>query len=380
MKRSAAGVDSTRAPILLVDDRPDNLVALEAVLASPAYEIVCARSGSDALEQLGRRDFAVALLDVHMPAMDGLETALKMKQLALDKERNLSLIFVTGVDADRVRIVRAYEAGAVDFIQKPLDPDIVRAKVSVFVDFYWSKDGLRRRMEDAVRAREDLLAIVSHELRNPLSIVLMGARQIDQLAEDNDSGARTRRAARSIVKAVDRMSRLVGDLLDLAQLEAGKPLPLESETYDVTELAQQAAELLEPLASARRLRLITDVLGPMYALCDADRIQQVLANLIVNAIKFTREGGEICVRVRSMPGTVVVSVSDTGVGIPAAQIPHLFDAYWQVDSQRKRGAGLGLSIAKAIVVAHGGRIWVESTEGRGSTFFVTLPAAGAPPA
>jgi signal transduction histidine kinase len=174
------------------------------------------------------------------------------------------------------------------------------------------------------------------------------------------------------------MSRLVGNLLDLAKLEVGRALPIEAEPVDVADLIRQALLLLEPLVTARRLTLHAEGLtAPLLALCDGDRIQQVLSNLVGNAIKFTREGGDIRVALGRMAHEVVVSVNDTGTGIADDQLPHIFTPYWQADALTKRGAGLGLSIAKAIVDAHGGRIWVESAAGEGSTFSFTLPASDA---
>jgi signal transduction histidine kinase len=171
------------------------------------------------------------------------------------------------------------------------------------------------------------------------------------------------------------MTRLVSDLLDVAKLDAGHALPVDLLMRDVSDLIRQAMELQEPLATSRRIELTAEVTGSAHALCDGDRVEQVLANLIGNALKFTPQGGTIRVRARGNEREVVVSVSDTGTGIPAAQLPHLFEPYWQADTERRTGAGLGLAIAKAIVVAHGGRIWVESASGAGSTFHFTLPGS-----
>ena len=229
--------------------------------------------------------------------------------------------------------------------------------------------------EEALRAREDLLAIVSHDLRNPLSTVQVAATQIAQLTDASPAGVRTRKAARIIIHAVDRMTQLVGDLLDLAKLEAGQPVSIELEAAEPVDLARQTMELQEPLASARHLTMQLETDGATQLLCDPGRVQQVLTNLIGNAIKFTSEGGTICVGIRRGEHETTVSVSDTGTGIAEDQLPHIFQPYWQADAQRKRGAGLGLSIAKAIVEAHGGRIWVETRVGLGSTFHFTLPHA-----
>jgi signal transduction histidine kinase len=375
---NASTNDDARAPILLVDDIPENLYAMAELLSLPSYDLVQVGSGAAALEQVRQREFAVVLLDVQMPGMDGFETAREMKRLAAEQRREVPVIFVTAIETDRPHISRAYLEGAVDFLQKPIDPDEIRSKVSVFVEFFRAKERLRQGLQAAVRSREDQMTILSHDLRNPLTTVLLSAKQLERQADATSSGARVQRAARAIIRAVDRMTRLVSDLLDLAKIEAGGTLPVDVAPHDVAELVAQAAELQEALATSQRISLSADVNGPTYAMCDADRVQQVLANLIGNAIKFTPPGGTIDVRARTSDGEVVVSVKDTGAGIPSDQVPHLFEPYWQADAERKRGAGLGLSIAKAIVVAHGGRIWVESAPGAGSAFNFTLPSSSGP--
>lgn len=234
-----------------------------------------------------------------------------------------------------------------------------------------------RKSEDAVHARENVLAIVSHDLRNPLSNVLVAAKQIERGAERTDSSFRTKKALDTIFNAVDKMNRLVSDLLDLAKLESGQSLYVERGKCDATALVQEAVEAAIPPARARRLHLETDLPpSPVYVECDAGRIQQVLGNLIGNAIKFTREGGSIQVRAQASLDELVFSVRDTGTGIPQDQVKHLFEPYWQAGARRKEGVGLGLSIVKAIVDAHGGRVWVETVVGRGSSFSFSLPAGG----
>jgi two-component system sensor histidine kinase/response regulator len=373
---------SMRAPILLVDDTPANLLGLQAVLAASDYELVSVGSGPEALAQLETREFAVVLLDLQMPVMDGVETALKIRQVGNAHGHVVPIIFVTATDVTVPRVLTAYASGAVDFIQKPLQPEILRSKVFVFAELHRARQRLvveieeRRRLQDALRARDELLAIVSHDLRNPLNAVLLGAHQIESATEDHE-WARVRKAAGGIAKAVDRMSRLVGDLLDLATLDAGKPLAMNVGQHDLAELVLEISELLEPLAQSNQITLKTDISLATCVLCDRDRVQQVLSNLISNAIEFTRSRGAINVAASGRDGEVVVSVRDTGVGIREDHVPRIFDAYWRADSERKSGAGLGLSIARAIVEAHGGRLWVETEAGRGSSFYFTLRAANA---
>ena len=373
---------SMRAPVLLVDDTPANLVALQAVLAASGHELVSVGSGPEALAQLEMREFAVVLLNLQMPVMDGVETALKIRQLGNAHGHIVPIIFVTATDATVPRVLTAYASGAVDFIQKPLQPEVLRSKVSIFADLHCAKQRLvveieqRRLLQEALRARDELLAIVSHDLRNPLNAVLLGAHQIEIAAEDHE-WARFRKAAGLIARAVDRMSRLVGDLLDLATLDAGKPLAMNVGQHDLAEMVLEVTELLEPLAQSNQVTLKTGLSAATYVLCDRDRVQQVLSNLIGNAIKFTRSRGAIDVAASGKDGEVVVSVRDTGVGIHDDHVPHIFEPYWKANSERKSGAGLGLSIAKAIVEAHGGRIWVETEAGSGSSFYFTLRAADA---
>ena len=228
----------------------------------------------------------------------------------------------------------------------------------------------------AVRAREELLAVVSHDLRGPLSAVLMSAELLADSAPEGEPGARARKAVNTIAMAVGRMTRLIDDLLDLARLEQGQLLPVNLETQDAVALVHSAVEMFRPVAGARRLQLITELPEPVHLPCDGERVQQALSNLIGNAVKFTRDGGTIRVGAQRIGAELLVTVTDSGIGIPPENIPHVFDAYWQSDpSKKKRGAGLGLSIVKAIVETHGGRVSVDSTPGKGSTFSLSLPLA-----
>jgi signal transduction histidine kinase len=362
---------------LLVDDRLANVIALEALLLSPDYELVRASSGTQALREVERRSFAVVLLDVHMPDMDGLETASRMSELATLKGAEVPIIFVTGIDSDRARILNAYASGAVDFIQKPIEPDVLRSKVAVFVALFRARRRLvekieeGRRLQQALRAREDLLAVVAHDIRGPLGSVLIAARRIEH---HGNGAALPPGALQSIVRGVHRISRMVDDLLDLARLEAGNPLPIEVRVHDVVEIVRRAAQELEPVAAAGHVALTCELPTGARARCDEHRVEQVLGNLIGNAIKFTPEGGSIRVSVKPAGREILVSVSDTGTGIAPEVVPHIFERYRQADAGRRRGVGLGLSIVKAIVDAHGGRVWVQTAVGGGSTFHVALPS------
>lgn len=369
-----------RVPILLVDDHAANLLALEAVLDAPEHELVSARSGQEALAQLAMREFAVVLLDLQMPVMDGVETALGIRRLSEDRGRIVPIIFLTATDATVPRVLHAYASGAVDMIQKPLQPDILRSKVQVFGALFRTQRRLlveierRKRLRDALDARDRRLAIVSHDLRNPLNAIVLGATQARRAVQEHHWVV-TDKSVMAIARAAERMSRLVKDLLDLATLDAGRPLSIEPRRHDLRELAVEIIEELEPLALSAGLTLRADFVHGLCVVCDRERVQQVLANLIGNAIKFSPSPGSIDVVARRENHDVVVSVRDTGVGIRSDQVAHVFDSFWKGDPNRKSGVGLGLSIAREIVEAHGGRIWVDTAEGKGSTFSFTLTSA-----
>jgi PAS domain S-box-containing protein len=226
--------------------------------------------------------------------------------------------------------------------------------------------------QEALRAREDLLAIVSHDLRNPLGVVLASTSLLLKANLPPDKQERARRQVEAIQRAGNRMNRLIRDLLDFASIQAGR-LSVSVRPQDVAAMVAEVLEVTEPLAAPKSMRLVSEVAPGLAIRCDHDRVIQLFSNLIGNAIKFTPDGGTITVRASAEPDVVRFAVVDTGPGISAAELPYVFDRYYQAQRKNRDGIGLGLSIARGIVEAHGGRIWVESEEGQGSTFFFTLP-------
>lgn len=229
--------------------------------------------------------------------------------------------------------------------------------------------------QQAVRAREEVLAIVSHDLRNPLNAVTLGSsllKMSTNIAPDD------REQIETIEVSAKRMARLIEDLLDVTRLEGGKRLPIEPETVEVAELFSEADELFRVQTSAASVAMECRAAGelpPVHA--DRHRVMQVLSNLIGNSLKFTPPGGRITVEAKSDGGQVLFVVRDTGPGIPKEHQHDIFSPYWQAKRTERLGAGLGLPIAKGIVEAHGGRIWVESAPGEGTSFYFTLPVAAA---
>jgi signal transduction histidine kinase len=224
---------------------------------------------------------------------------------------------------------------------------------------------------NAIRAREDVLAMVSHDLRAPLQTIKLAAVAISKLSSPGGGGQRQLEA---ILRGIHRMERMVSDLLDLTSIEAGH-LSVDRQGHEIYGLIRDAFEMLSPLARAKSIDLRVEVLTPPRSvLCDRERVLQVFSNLVGNAIKFTKEGGSVAIRAELQRNQACFAVRDNGPGIPETIRLHLFERYWQAeDASKKTGRGLGLYIAKGIVEAQGGRIWFDSELGAGSTFYFTLP-------
>ena len=229
------------------------------------------------------------------------------------------------------------------------------------------------REQRAVRARDDLVAVVSHDLRNPLGVIQMQATiLLRTVGPDNaESSRRLRTSAEHIQRSVDRMNVLIRDLLDLAKLEAGR-FTVNCKPQRIDEMIEEALLILRPLADAKGIELLCESHQALVN-ADRDRIFQVLSNLVGNAVKFTPQDGRVNLRCEALGSEVLVTVADTGRGIPHDLVDHVFDRYWQARRHDQEGSGLGLFIAKGIVEAHGGRIWTDARVTSGATFFFTLP-------
>jgi signal transduction histidine kinase len=280
-----------------------------------------------------------------------------------------NMIFLPLVSrAQTIGIAAVVSTTARPFAQSdlPLFTELAR-RASISVD----NARLYRESQQAVRAREEVLAIVSHDLRNPLNAVTLGASLLqmsDTLSADD------REQIDTIVISAKRMSRLIADLLDVTRLEGGKRLPVEPAAVNPNDMLREAEELFRAQASVASVEMIyeyDDSLPPVLA--DRHRIMQVMSNLLGNSLKFTPPGGSITTGVKRTDGNALFCIRDTGPGIPKEHLQDIFSPYWQAKRTERLGAGLGLPIAKGIVEAHGGTIWVESTPGDGSRFYFTLP-------
>lgn len=232
---------------------------------------------------------------------------------------------------------------------------------------------LHAETERAVRARDEVVGLVAHDLRNPLNAIVLSAQLLLRSSSKPDAPAKGREALESIIRTVSRADKLISDLLDVTRIEAGR-LAIAAKPVAASQLVAEALELVRPLLDGYELEVQQPATLPAVR-ADRDRVNQVFSNLVGNAIKFTPRGGRITIGAAAANGEVVFRVADTGQGMSEAQLRHLFDRFWQGDRKDRRGAGLGLAIAKGIVEAHGGRIWVESALGAGTTFYFSIPTA-----
>ncbi|MBS0322008.1 MAG: hybrid sensor histidine kinase/response regulator [Proteobacteria bacterium] len=365
-------VEPARLPVscLIVDDLAENLLALSEVLRQDGVEIVTAHSGDEALERLLTHDIALALIDVQMPGMDGFQLAELMRSNS--RTRDVPIIFVTAGVQDRTRMFKGYDAGAVDYLYKPVEPAVLRNKAAVFFELHRHRARLARELSErteTLRLHELFTAVLGHDLRSPLSAILMAAETIQRRSGDADA----KRRADGIVHSARSMSRLIGDMLDLARARLGTGITLNRRTMGLDEvLAPALAEIRARYAHAD---VAATQRGWLLGEWDGDRIAQVIANLLGNAIQHGAAEGTVTVELDGTDsGSVRLRVENAGA-IPLAQRASLFDPFRTSRSGggAQGGLGLGLFIAREIVLAHGGTIAVDHLPGDRTRFDVVLP-------
>jgi signal transduction histidine kinase len=382
-----------RISILMVDDRTEHLLALEVVLADFGLRLVRATSGAEALRYVLDEEFAVIILDVQMPIMDGFEVARLIK--TRDRSRHVPIIFVSAVSRDIESAYRGYEVGAVDFILKPLNPHVVRAKVAVFVELHRQREEIRRQAErdraleieraaraeaeKAVMLRDEFLSIASHELRTPLSALELQVQSL-QVQIERTGGAPDRLPARVeiIARQVDRLSRLITQLLDVSRIRVGR-LELDREEIELAEVAREVAARFAGELDRSGSEIVLDLPEGVMGFWDRSRLDQVVTNLLLNAIKYGG-GKPITIALWHDGDSARLAIEDRGIGISAEDQRRIFGRFERAVSSRQYGGmGVGLFIVDQIVRAHGGEIAVRSALGEGATFVVRLPINRAPP-
>ncbi|KJK08210.1 MULTISPECIES: hybrid sensor histidine kinase/response regulator [Pseudomonas] len=387
-----------QAKLLIVDDLPENLLALEALIKGSDCEVHQAQSADQALSLLLEHEFALAILDVQMPGMNGFELAELMR--GTEKTKNIPIVFVSAAGREMNYAFKGYESGAVDFLHKPLDNQAVKSKVAVFVDLFRQRKALgqqlealersraeqeqllsqlqvtRRELEHAVRMRDDFMSIVSHEVRTPLNgLILETQLRKLHLARDN-ADAFTLDKMRAMVERDERqinsLIRLIEDMLDVSRIRTGK-LSIRPIQFDLSQLVAGLIENFAAQAAAAASSIEFKDQVPLPGVWDEFRIEQVVANLLTNALRY---GANHPVQVRTFEqqDLACIEVRDQGIGISEQNQQRIFQQFERVASNPgNAGLGLGLYISEQIVLAHGGSIEVQSAEGKGATFTVRLP-------
>lgn len=434
MSAGAGGVDA-KVNILLVDDQPARLLSYQSVLEELGHNLVCAHSGAEALSCLMHMEFALILLDVSMPGMDGFETAAMIHEHP--RFERTPIIFVTGVHDTEFDRLKGYKLGAVDYVSIPVVPEVLRGKVSVLIELHCKRRDLQvanrsladanralaeanaalaeanenlqlekarelealnrnlqvsnrdlaksnqalqaqvaernraeRALKEADRRKDEFLAILAHELRNPLAALSASARLLGLQAQKPEFAAM---ASSSIQRQVTHMARLLDDLLDVSRISHGV-MQLQLDKVELADVVRSAAEMVRPQLEAKQQALDTvlpDVPAPVMA--DAVRLIQVLANLLSNSVKYSPDGSRIEMRLEVQEREVSVAVRDNGAGIEPGRLEQVFDMFYQV-SKAQGGLGIGLALVKGLVELHGGRIRAHSDgAGQGSEFVLTLP-------
>jgi signal transduction histidine kinase len=417
--------------ILLVDDEERNLNVLESILGRPDYGLVRAQTADEALMALLGGEFAAIVLDIKMPGTSGIELAQLIKQRK--RTRDVPILFLTAHLSDERDVLRGYDAGAVDYLTKPVNPDILRSKIAVFVDLFRKTRALaaanqaletevleRQRVEEALRqANEDLeervqertadltlafeekrqlleseraarseaerasrlkdefLAIVSHELRTPLNAILGWAHILTQ--GQSDRPGILAQGLDTIMRNARAQAHLIEDLLDMSRIVSGR-IRLNVREVGLAGIVTAAVDTITPAAQAKGIQLECTFAGLDPVIHgDPERLEQIVLNLLSNAVKFTPEGGRVQVSVETGDAWSEVVVRDTGQGIPSEFLPYVFNPFSQADSSTTRrhgGLGLGLAVVSHLVELHRGTLRVESPGlGLGSVFSFRIPGA-----
>ncbi len=367
-----------RVNILLVDDKPENLVSLEGILAAPEHNIITAQSGFRALELILEQDFALILLDVRMPTMDGLETARLIKQR--EKSRYIPIIFLTAIGGDEKFISEGYAAGAVDYIVKPVDPYILKSKVSVFVELHKQTQQLERlnrklqetahALEDAYKEMEAFTYSVSHDLRTPLrAMSSFSERLLEKYSGSLDEEGKE--YAARINGAAQRMAELIDGLLTLSRATRRV---IQSEPVDLSSLAERIARDFSRSQPERNVEFT--IAEGLTANGDPRLLRSLLENLLGNAWKFTSSREQARIEFGAVPqanGKKAYFVRDNGIGFNMAHASRLFGVFERLHPEKQfPGTGVGLATVQRIVQRHGGHAWAEGEVDRGATFYFTL--------
>ena len=390
--------------VLIVDDLADNLQALDALIRHEQRLVFHAASGEQALQLLLEHEFALAILDVQMPGMDGFELAELMR--GTERTRHIPIVFTSAAGRELNYAFKGYGTGAVDFLYKPLDSDAVRSKVSVFVALDQQRHEGRRQVAEleqsrreqqqlleelhvtqaelqrSLRMRDDFMSLVAHELRTPLNTLFLESQMRSlQLARGNFDALGPEKLPAMVARdrrQIQSMIRLIDDMLDISRMRSGS-LSIRLSAFELIGLLERVVSDLALQAAGYGSSLTLRPHAPVHGCWDEFRIEQVIINLLTNALRYG-DGKPIEIRVDTdVTGEVRVDVIDRGIGIAEADQQRMFEPFERGSANGEvKGLGLGLAISRQLAGAHGGRLGVASDGKTGSVFSLTLPLALAP--
>lgn len=380
-----------KAKLLIVDDLQENLHALAKIIEKDDRLIYLANSGEEALSLLLEHEFALAILDVMMPEMNGFELAELMR--STEKTRHIPIVFVSATGKELNYAFKGYETGAVDFLQKPLDILAVKSKVDVFVSLYKQHTEIKQKMteleksraelhvtknelEYALKMRDDFMSLVGHELRTPLNTLHIETQLRQLQLKKGDMSAFTADKLEAMIARDDRqiqsMIRLISDLNDVSRIQNGK-LSIRTAETNLSELIQQIVKNLSWQADNAGVTFTLNIQDDVTGMWDELRIEQIIINLLTNALRYGNNK-PVEITLQSTLADVTFSVRDHGIGIPISAQKRIFEKFERAETKRVNdGLGMGLYIARQLAEAHHGTLNVKSTVGEGATFTLTLP-------
>jgi signal transduction histidine kinase len=384
--------------LLIVDDLPENLRALDALIRGEGRLVYQASTGEEALALMLEHDFALAILDVQMPGMDGFELAEMMRSTS--RTRAIPIVFVSAAGRELNYAFKGYETGAVDFLYKPLDSDAVRSKVNVFVTLDQQRRQMQRQMaaiersrqeqetllrelnqtqeelQRSLRMRDEFMSLVAHELRTPLNTLFLEAQMRSLQLKRGTLATIKPDQFEAMIKRDERqikaMIRLIDDMLDVSRMRSGQ-LSIRPGQVQLMDLLERVVSDLSLQAAATGCKLSLQPHPPVEGCWDEFRIEQVVVNLLTNALRYG--GGQpVEVSVQYADDTVRIDVRDEGKGIAQSDLERIFEPYERgARNGEPKGLGLGLYISRQLAISHGGELRVSSKPGEGSTFSLILP-------
>jgi signal transduction histidine kinase len=389
--------------LLIVDDLPENLRALGALLRDDERTVYQATSGEAALALLLEHDFALAIIDVQMPGMDGFELAELMR--GTDRTRHIPIVFVSAAGRELNYAFKGYEAGAVDFLYKPLDNDMVKSKVNVFVALHRQRQETQRQvvaleqarqeqeatlqelhaaqeeLRRALHMRDEFMSMVAHELRTPLNTLFLETQlrkmQIDRGQQEAFNPEVWKKMVARDDRQIQSMIRLIDDMLDVSRIRSGK-LSIRPGWTELSELLRRVVSDLCRQAADVGCDITLHAPVAVSGWWDEFRIEQVIVNLLTNALRYG-DGKPVRVTLEADDKVVRIAVRDGGAGIPPESRGKIFEPFERgVDNGVSAGLGLGLYISRQLAEAHKGMLTVDSEPGQGSTFTLTLPRLSQP--